>query len=402
MRFIRSFAVAALLSLAACGGDTPAPTDDAQGATTTAEAGVTPTEVRIGSHTDLSGPIAIWGVGATNGARMRIDEANAAGGVHGRQIRYIVEDTQYQVPQAIRAANKLMHRDNVFAMLLAAGTPMNNAVMATQFKEGVPNLFPLTAARSMVTPFRKLMVTQMGIYYDEIRAAVRHFVEVEGKTTPCVIYQDTDYGQEILDGAVDQAAAMGIEIAAVSAHKPTESEFTPAILKLRAAGCDLVLMGTVHRDTILVLETARKNGWKNVSWVGNEAAYGQVIADQESGSGEGYYAFVPISILYEDDVLTPPVRAWFNRYRAEFGADPGLPAMIGYRAADITVKAMESAGPDLTRAGIISAIEAMSEYTDLFGYKLTFGPDDHKGVDSSVLSQVQNGRWVTLGTSISY
>jgi branched-chain amino acid transport system substrate-binding protein len=398
---LRGFALAALLTLAACGGDGPAPSAETAD-TPAAEVGVSPTEIRMGSHTDLSGPIAIWGVGATNGARMRINEANAAGGVHGRQIRYIVEDTQYQVPQAIRAANKLIHRDKVFAILLAAGTPMNNAVMASQFKEGVPNLFPLTAARSMVTPFRKLMVTQMGIYYDEIRAAVRHFVEVEGKTTPCVIYQDTDYGQEIMDGARDQAAAMGIEIAATSAHKPTESEFTPAILKMRAAGCDLVLMGTVHRDTILVLETARKNGWEDVAWVGNEAAYGQVIADQESGSGEGYYAFVPIALVYEDDVLAPPVQRWFKRYKAEYDVTPGLPAMVGYRAADITIKALENAGPDITREGMIAAIEGMSEYTDLFGYTLTFGPEDHKGVDGSVLSQVQDGRWVTLGTSISY
>tara|TARA_B100000676_G_C18055877_1_gene834381 strand:+ start:116 stop:1321 length:1206 start_codon:yes stop_codon:yes gene_type:complete len=392
--------IPALLALVAC-GDSQAPQTEA-GANGSSDVGVTATEILIGSHTDLSGPIAIWGVGATNGARMRIDEVNKNGGVHGRQIRFIVEDSQYQVPQAIRAANKLIHRDKVFAILLAAGTPMNNAVMETQFREGVPNLFPLTAARSMVTPFRKLMVTQMGIYYDEIRAAVRHFIESEGKSTPCVIYQDTDYGQEILEGAQDQAAAMGIEIAATSAHKPTESEFTAAILRLRSAGCDLVLMGTVHRDTILVLEAARKNGWEDVAWVGNEAAYGQVIADQESGSGEGYYAFVPLALLYEDDEMAPAVRAWYEGYQNEFGASPGLPAMVGYRGADLTVKALEAAGADLTREGLIAAVEAMSEYTDIFGYTLTFGPEDHKGVDGSVLSQIQDGRWVTLGTSISY
>ena len=84
------------------------------------------------------------------------------------------------------------------------------------------------------------------------------------------------------------------------------------------------------------------------------------------------------------------------------GHGRGLPAMGGYRAADITIKALENAGPDITREGMIAAIEGMSEYTDLFGYTLTFGPEDHKGVDGSVLSQVQDGRWVTLGTSIRY
>ncbi|MYE13949.1 MAG: ABC transporter substrate-binding protein, partial [Gammaproteobacteria bacterium] len=112
--------------------------------------GVTDTEVLFGTHTDLSGPIAIWGVGVVNGMRMRFEDANAAGGVHGRQLRLIVEDTQYQVPRAIQAANKLINRDKIFAMLVAVGTPTNNAVMAQQFEQGVPNLFPGTGARSMV------------------------------------------------------------------------------------------------------------------------------------------------------------------------------------------------------------------------------------------------------------
>ena len=364
--------------------------------------GVSDTEVVIGSHTDLSGPIAIWGVGSMNGVRMRLDEVNAAGGVHGRQIRFVVEDTQYQVPRAIQAANKLIHRDKIFAMLIALGTPTNNAVMTQQFRAGVPNLFPLTGARSMVEPFQKLMFTQRGIYYDEMRAAVKYFVEEQGKKSICVVYQDTDYGQEILEGVQDQVAAMGLEIAETSAHKPTQSEFTAAILRLRNAGCDLVLMGTVHRDTVLLLEAARKIGWQDAAWVGNNAAYGQVIAEQESGSGEGYYAFVHMAKLYRDGDLSPEVATWFDKYVDRYGSDPGIPAMEGYRAADLLVRALQNAGRNLTRESLIAQIEGITEYQDLFGYNLAFGPRDHKGVSESILSVVRNGRWETLAESISY
>ena len=386
------------LIASACGGDG----DSASKPGAIEVDGVSENEVVIGAHTDLSGSIAIWGVGSVNGARMRLDEANAAGGVHGRQIRFVVEDTQYQVPRAIQAANKLIHRDKIFAMLLALGTPTNNAVMTQQFRAGVPNLFPLTGARSMVEPFQKLMFTQRGIYYDEMRAAVKYFVEEEGKNSICVVYQDTDYGQEILEGVRDQVAAMGLEITETSAHKPTESEFTAAILRLRNAGCDLVLMGSVHRDTVLLLEAARKIGLEGVAWVGNNAAYGQVIAEQESGSGEGYYAFVHMAKLYRDDELSPEVAAWWDKYVELYGAEPGLPAMEGYRAADLLVRALEGAGPDLTRERLISALEEIDAYQDLFGYKLAFGPRDHKGVSESVLSVVKNGRWETLAESISY
>ena len=381
-------------ALAACGGESSETETGSQ------NRGVTDSEIVLGVYTDLSGATAIWGVGATNAARMRFDAANAAGGVHGRQIRYVVEDTSYQVPKAMSAANKLVNRDDVLAMVLAVGTPLNNAIMPMLFENNVPNFFPISGGRQMVEPFHPLKFTQRGIYYDEVRASVKYFVEKKGREVPCVIYQDTDYGVEILEGAQDQAEAMGLEIAEVSAHKPTDSEFTAAILRLKNANCDLVLMGTVHRDTILVLDAARKMGWDGVDWVGNNAVYAQVIADQESG--EGFYSFVHMAKIYADDEMSPEVKAWWDKYVSLYDVEPGLAAMEGYRAADLTVLALEKAGPDLTTEKLVSAMESITDYTDIFGYRVSFGPDKHSGATESVLSQVQDGRWVTLEEAISY
>ena len=391
-----------LLALASCGGDSSqesASGTDAETPTTTQ--GVSGSEIVLGSHTDLSGPVAIWGVGSINGARMRFEEVNEAGGVHGRQIKFVVEDTQYQIPRAIQAANKLINRDEVFAMVLALGTPTNNAVLTQQLKAGIPNMYPLTGARSMVEPYHDLKFAQRGIYYDEIRAGVKYFLEEMDKQRPCVIYQDTDYGQEILEGAEDQLSEMGQTLVGVSAHKPTESEFTASIIRLRNAQCDVVFMGTIHRDTILILETARKMKF-DVVFVGNNAAYGQVIAEQESGSGEGYHAFVHMAKLYREDGLPDAVNRWWDRYEARFNVEPGIPAMEGYRAADLVVTALENAGPDLTKASFLAATEAITDYQDIFGYRIQFGPGDHKGVSESLLSVVEDGKWKTLATAISY
>lgn len=388
-----------VLALAGCGGEQEAGPAGATVAEGTP--GVSDDEIVLGTHTDLSGSVAIWGVGSIDGARLRFDEVNRAGGIHGRQIKLIVEDTQYQVPRAIQAANKLINRDKIFAMVLALGTPMNNAVLTQQLEAGVPNMFPLTGARSMIEPYNDLKFTQRGIYYDEIRAAVRYFLEERGKEKPCVIYQDSDYGQEILEAARDQLTEMDRELIETSAHKPTESEFTAAIIRLRNAGCDVVFMGTVHRDTILILEAARKMEF-DADFVGNNAAYGQVIADQESGSGEGYYAFSHMAKIYPDDSMSPEVREWWDAYVTRYGDEPGIPAMEGWRAADLIVKALEGAGRDLTRESFIEAMEGITDYTDVFGYHLSFGPKDHKGVSESVLSVVRDGRWHTVAESVSY
>ena len=98
--------------------------------------GVTPTQIVIGTTTDLSGVTAVQGVNNADAIRMVFDEANQKGGVNGRKIRYIVEDTQYTVPRAVQAMNKLLNLDHVFITIADGGTPMNDAEMPMQFAKG--------------------------------------------------------------------------------------------------------------------------------------------------------------------------------------------------------------------------------------------------------------------------
>src|SRR5499426_1522560 len=195
--------------------------------------GVTATEVLFGMPTDLSGPAATYGVSSSNGVKMRFDEINEAGGINGRKLKVIVEDHAYQVPKAVQACNKLINRDNVFAFIAALGTPMNNACFKDQLAAGVPNLFPLSAARSMFEPYDRLKFYGAATYVDQIRAAVSYFVTEKGKKAICVMYQDTDFGKEIVVGAETQAQKLGIKVTAMSAHKPTDQDFTASLTNLK-------------------------------------------------------------------------------------------------------------------------------------------------------------------------
>lgn len=406
-------ALALLLTLNGCGQQADAPasvaadgaaseTESGEDAADLRNQGITPTEVIFGTHTDLTGPIALYGVESVNGINMRFDEINGEGGIHGRSLRLIAEDSMYQVPDSLRGANKLIHNDRIFAMVSALGTPNNNAVMPLQFEEGIPNLFPLTGSIQMGEPFHKLKFTARGIYYYEMRTAFKHFVGEMGLKRPCIMYIDNDYGQEIYDGVADGSKELGVEIVASSSHRTTESEFTASVLKLKEANCDLVFMGTVVRDTILIFETVRKLNWEGVTFVGNNAAAGQPVASVESGSSEGYYAFTHLSQIYPEIEEDQNRLVWYNRYMELYGAAPDVPAMEAYRNADLIGQVLERVGRDLNREKFLAELEATSVYEDPFGYTLTFGPDDHRGVDSSVLIQVQNKRWVQLDLLVSY
>src|ERR1700749_1252879 len=152
--------------------------------------GVTDNEIVIGTYTDLSGVTAMWGVNNSNAWRMVFEETNAAGGINGRKIRYIVEDNQYQIPRSVQAANKLINRDGVFVMVANGGTPMNNAVMPDQLAKGVANMFPLTSARSMYEPLHHLKFGLAASYFDQIRAGLKVFVEQRGKKKIFTMAQD--------------------------------------------------------------------------------------------------------------------------------------------------------------------------------------------------------------------
>ena len=358
--------------------------------------GVTKTEIILGMHTDLSGPAATYGVSSSNAVKMRFDEVNEGGGIHGRKIKLIIEDTQYQVPRAVQAGNKLITRDHIFAMVAALGTPMNNALFKEQFEAGVPNLFPLSAARSMYLPFNRLKFYGAASYVDEVRAGIKYFVTQKSKKAVCVMYQDTDFGKEVLDGAQEQLAAMNMKIVETTTHKPTDTDFTAQISKLKDAGCDLVVMGTIVKDSIVPYATARKLGWTSVDFLGSAAAYDLFVAGAQGGVTEGFYAMGLTDMPYRD-TLSPVAQAWFDRYKERFNADPNIGAVYGQVAADLTVLGLDRAGPNLTLDSFIKGMESVKNYHDIFnGPEQSYGPDKHQGANSSFLAVVKGGRWVRV------
>lgn len=363
--------------------------------------GVTDSEIVIGTITDLSGVTAVQGVNNADAIRMAFDDANAKGGINGRKIKYIVEDNQYMVPRAVQAMNKLLNLDHVFITVADGGTPMNNANMPAQFAKGVPNVLPLTAARSMYEPYNRLKFSQFASYYDQMRAAVKYFASAKHSKKFCVLYQDTDFGRDVLDGVQAEVDALKLQLAATAATKPTDTDFSAALIKLRDAGCDTIAMGTIVRDTNDILSQAGKIGWKP-NMVGQSASYDTTVATVPGGASEGFYSMSPSLYAYPDD-KRPAVQAFMKEFKARYGIEANFLGETGYTTAQIVLRALENAGPNLTVDSFIKAMEGIQNYKDIFGSTLNFGPKQHHGATSAYLSVVHDGRWVPVETeALSY
>ena len=361
--------------------------------------GVTPTEVTFGTHTDLSGVAATYGISSTNGAKMRIEEANAAGGVNGRKIKFIIEDAGYQVPKAVQACNKLINRDKVFAFLVAIGTPMNNACFKDQLAANIPSLFPITAARSMYEPFERLKFYASASYVDQVRSGINYLVTQKGKKAVCVMYQDTDFGKEVLEGAKEQTEKLKIKIVETATHKPTDQDFTASLTKLKSAGCDLIVMGTIVRDTIIPYTAARKSGW-DVTFLGSSATYDVVVG--AAPGMDGFYGMGLVEMPYADS-SNPDMKKFVADYKAKYNIDPNVGAVYGYIAADLTVKGLQNAGKDLTVDSFVKGMEAIKDSHDkLGGPPVTFGPKIRQGANSSFLAEVKGGKWTKASEALGF
>ena len=357
--------------------------------------GVTDTEILVGTYTDLSGVTVSWGVGNSSAWRMAFDEINAKGGIHGRKIRYIVEDSQYQVPRSIQAANKLINRDNVFLMVANGGTPMNNATMPEQFEKGVPNMFPLTSARSMYDPFHRLKFGLASSYYDQMRSGVKYFVEQKGRKAICAMYQDTDFGRDVMNGVWEQMKASNMKLVAETTHKPTDNDFSASVARMRDAKCDLVILGTITRDTNQIVAVMRKTGW-DVEVLGNIAIYDNSVAEVPGGVNEGIFALTSVLFFSADDPR-PQVQEFVKSFKARFNREPNFAAQLGYSAAYLLAEGLQNAGRNLTVDSFIGGIEKVTAYNDIFGSPtLSYGPTKRQGSNESFLVQIRGGKWVSV------
>jgi branched-chain amino acid transport system substrate-binding protein len=360
-----------------------------------AQRGVSDTEILIGSMADLSGVTAVQGVNNAGGMRLAYDEANAKGGVHGRKIRFIVEDNEYTVPKAVQAMNKLLNRDGIFFGIGNGGTPMNDACMPMMFEKGVPNIFPTTCARSMYEPFNRFKFGQYSSYYDQMRAGVKHFATTKGVKVVGAMYQDTDFGRDVLAGAVAQVGAMGLKMGATTGHKPTDTDFNASVTKLRDANCELIVLGTIVKDTVLILQTAHKMGWDPI-FMGTFASYSTAVAEAPGGPAEGFFSMSPAPYRYPDDPR-PAVHAFATKFKQTYGFDVNYLGEAGYTAASFTLAALEKAGRNLTTDSFIAAMEDIKDWHDIFeGPALSLSPTNHHASNQSFLSVVKDTRWTPV------
>jgi ABC-type branched-subunit amino acid transport system substrate-binding protein len=372
----------------------------------TTNQGISATEIVVGTHEDLSGPVKGWGVPVANGMKLAAEEINAAGGINGRKIKLVIEDSGYDPKRAVLATQKLIDRDQIFSMVGPMGSPTVLAAQDFVLDAGVTQLFPLTAAEftfklDPTKPQDRLKFSNLLPYVESTRAALKYMMDWKHYKTPCIMFQDDEYGKNVLDGFTQQLAAMKIKSGTETSYKRGASDFSAQVARMKADGCDLVVLGTVIRETIGAMTEARKIGW-TVDFLG--AGPTNVIEVPALGKDavEGLYAAALFEIPYED-TAQGKVKEWLANYKKMFGIAANTQAIIGYNAIETFAFYVNLAGKDLTGQNLLVALESGKEFHDIFGSPaVKFSPTNHLASAETMVQQIQNGRWKVIQAGLMF
>ena len=364
----------------------------ASGAALAQSQGVSKDTITLGSIQDLSGPLAGFGKQLRMGMQLRVDEVNEQGGVNGRKLNLKFEDSGYDPKRAVLAAQKLVNQDKIFAMLGHIGTAQNVATFPVLFDKNVISFFPVTAAREMYEPHNRLKYSFAATYFDQIRLGAPKLYKEKNAKKACAIYQDDEFGLEVLRGAEAGLKSIGVELAEKTSFKRGATDFSSQVARMKAAGCDFVVLGTIIRETIGTIGESRKTGF-SPTFLASSAAYTDLIHKLGGKPMDGLYAMMTVQNPYLDEA-SQPIRFWANKYKTKFNDDPTVFSVYGYSVVDSFIQAARKAGPNLTTDSFIKAMDTMVIPPDMFGSaEGTFGPQKRLGSDLSRLSQIQDGKW---------
>jgi ABC-type branched-subunit amino acid transport system substrate-binding protein len=356
-------------------------------------AGVGDKELVLGTHLDLSGPVAIAMPVIRNGIQMRIDEANEAGGIHGRKIRLIIEDNASQPAQAVRVVDKLIRKDEVFALLCPFGSGPSVATVKKATDAGVICFAPYAASALVrqaagATPL--LFTTNLN-YDSTTSAAVRWATANLGVKKVGFIYQEGPFGDLVGKGVKAALAGKSVPLAAEASYKVGDIDFSSHVSRMQAAGVDLIVCATTTRETIAVAAEVKKLGLAGVKVLTASPGRAGLTVTLGKEAMEGVYG-VGTWRISAPEQASAAEKTWSESYRKRFKGEPDDVASAFYDYTSWFLQEVNNAGRELTTEKLVKALQA-STFKGVSSYDTQRFANNHIDPEWTRVEQVVQGRW---------
>ena len=356
--------------------------------------GVTDTEIVVGSHIDLSGPVAAGMPMLRNAMQMRLDEANSAGGVNGRKFKLVIEDNGSQPQLAVRAVQKLIKSDDVFAILNPFGSGTNAATVKAATDAGVVVFAPWAASSIIqkISGNSPLLFTTVQNYDSTTATGLSWAIKNWNAKKIGVIYQEGPFGDLVRAGMNNALKQANLTVAAEAAWKTGDIDFSSQVAKMKAANVDVILAGTILRETVGVMAEVKKIGWKDVKVLTTLPGRSGIVALLGKDAVEGLYGIGGWQ-LHGADSANADAKKFMANYKQKFNTEPDENAANAYSYTDWFVKSVQAAGRGLTAESFSKAAQGVA-HQDFTTYSKQNFVGNHVGPEFASIDQIKGGKWV--------
>jgi branched-chain amino acid transport system substrate-binding protein len=325
-------------------------------------------KVRVGALMSLTGDTAQYGLSSLNGARMAVEEANASGGVAGRRVELIPEDTRSDAAATDAAVRRLAREYGVHALVGEMVSSRALAAARAAQSEGVPMLTPSATSPEVTSPGRFVF---RSCYTDAFQgAAIARFAAVTlgARRAALLVAARQSYSQELAEFIRDAFVRFGGEVVSVQEYTEGASDFTEQLDMLRASKPDVVFVPGYYLEAGLLARQARAQGIE-IPFVGGDGWDSPRLYEIGGQALAGDF----FTAHFSPEDPDPRVQRFVADYRRLFGAAPDSFAATAYDAARILLAAIERA-PTLERAAIRDALASTRDFPGVTG-SVTFNAE---------------------------
>ena len=371
------------------------------------ETGVTSSQVLIGGTTPLSGNASAY-QSVAKGAAAYFRWVNAHGGVNKRKIKYVYKDDGYDPSRTADKTRELVQQDKVFAIFNSLGTEQNLATRAYLNALKIPQLFVASGATTFGKDHKQYPWT-IG-YQPNYRAEGTIYGRYVAKTSPKarigVLYQNDDYGKDLLAGLRNGLGKKAKLIRSRQSYDVTDDQVQSQVARLKAAKVNTVMLFATPKFAIQMYVYAQKLGWRPRVYVNAVSSAANIMGLATAGTSkkqtEGSISIVflkdPTDPKWKQDSGSRLYRAIMKKYK---GGNPNdVYAVYGMSAAHTFVAALKKAGKNPTRGSIMRAAASLNIKNDPFllpGMTVRTTRSDRFPLDQGKLQRYHSGHWVSFG-----
>jgi branched-chain amino acid transport system substrate-binding protein len=370
--------------------------------------GASDSEIKIGNIMPYSGPASAYGtIGKAQAAYFRM--INDQGGINGRKVNFISYDDGYSPPKTVEQARKLVEGDEVLLIFQSLGTAPNSAIQKYMNTKKVPQIFVATGATKWGDP--KNFPWTMGFqpnYQSEGRIYAKYILQHHPAGKIAVLFQNDDYGKDVLKGLRDGLGAKTSMIVAEMPYEAADPTVDSQIVRLKASGADIFVNIATPKFAAQAIKKVAELGWKPLHILNNVAAsIGAVLRPAGFENAKGI-----LTTTYLKDQTDPAlaqdggVVAWttfMNKYYPE-GDKTNSSNVSGYVTASLLVQVLKQCGDNLTRENVMKQAANLKDFEiDMLmpGIKVNTSPTDYFPLEELQMRRFSGERWESFGPIIS-